>query len=181
MEGNHYLALAPSQRNIIIMYYSVINMYHHRKDSAYSVSCLCLSWYTHSPRYNLFNIYPTFLQVTHIDIRSVDVIRVRNSIFRFQNYSVMVICNNEIKNHLTISWKLFAVESNRNGIEKVVGLQGTMRGFWFFSMFPFLAAARVGWTSVSLMALLNSSLRSTGYLRRWTQCFWKSPIETGLA
>ena len=100
MEGNHYLALAPSQRNIIIMYYSVINMYH-RKDSAYSVSRLCLSWYTHSPRYNLFNIYPTFLQVTHIDIRSVDVIRVRNSIFRFQNYSVMVICNNE-KNHLTI-------------------------------------------------------------------------------
>ena len=32
VEGNHYLALAPSQRNIIIMYYSVINMYH-RKDS----------------------------------------------------------------------------------------------------------------------------------------------------
>ena len=29
---------------------------YHRKDSAYSVSRLCLSWYTHSPRYNLFNI-----------------------------------------------------------------------------------------------------------------------------
>ena len=182
VEGNHYLALAPSQRNIIIMYYSVINMYHHRKDLTCIQCVVSLSFVpnTHSPRYNLFNIYPTFLQVTHIDIRSVDVIRVRNSIFRFQNYSVMVICNNE-KNHLTISWKLFAVESYRSGIEKVVGLQGTMRGFWFFSIFPFLAAARVGWTSVSLMALLNSSLRSTGYLRRWTQCFWKSPIETGLA
>ena len=51
-----------------------------------------------------YYIYPTFLQVTHIDIRSVDVIRVRNSIFRFQNYSVMVICNNAKK-----SFKLKAI------------------------------------------------------------------------
>ena len=103
MEENHSLALAPSQRNIIIMYYYVINMYHHRKDSTCIQCVVSLSFvpHTHSPRYNLFNIYPTFLQVTHIDIRSVDVIRVRNSIFRFQNYPVMVICNNE-KNHLTI-------------------------------------------------------------------------------
>ena len=120
---------------------------------------------------------------TYIDIWSVNVVGIWNSFLWFENNSVVINYQKEqyiifvncscvcINNpYCFMLWYAF-----------VINLHGTTLGFWFFSILTFLVPCLDGWISLSLIALLNSSFRRTGYLRLWAQCFVKSPMETGFA